>query len=163
MTEAQANPKYNEAIKQKIAEMGRVIVLQEGSKKERPYYYTIGNHEKGLPELLLIGKIQEDYGVKILTDLSNVLNERGVAFADGEHYNMGGPHDVLIYNTTVVAQIQYTVQTGLYYGHKDYSVQQVVLPDPNGKYPTDKVCHRDYKVPLLRSTVAIMQGNKLRH
>lgn len=144
--------------------LGLMIIGVSAEAKKPAFYYTIGLHEKlGLPELLLIGNFEEQVSTEILQRMSDAMTKHGTMFVDGAHVDNGGKYPLVVYNTSAIAQKRYTFQATNFYGHEDYMVQQILIPDPNGRYPTDKVCHRSYRVPVLRSTMAIMQGTKARH
>lgn len=145
-------------IEKRIRKEGRQILLVDGDPKHRPFYYTIGNHLKGYPELILIGAFKEEFAKAILNMLSE-LAQRTSRFEDGQLVRMSKKGLPLqVWDTTMIAKLEYTRQATEFYQHSDYAVQQVVVPDPKGRYPADKGCHRRYRVPLLRSTVAIMQS-----
>lgn len=137
---------------------GRQVLAIDSEGKAPPFFYTIGNHVKGLPELLLIGPWAPELGCKALNILSEQMLERNHGFANGELANIGGEHSMQIWDATLVAKLQYTIQASEYFGTQDYAVQQVVIPDPKGRFPGDKRVHRHYRVPVLRATAEIMQS-----
>jgi hypothetical protein len=101
----------------------------------------------GLPELLLIGGIA---GADALNDLSQKMIERHAAFNDGELVKLGGKFPVKIVNADQRAQRDYTIQAGEHLGHEAYAVQQVLIPDRSGRYPSDPECAAPYSaVPVL--------------
>ena len=70
-------------------------------------------------------------------------------FKDGEFIKLEeASHSIQVWDTSLVCKLQYTFQATAYYQHKDYTVQQVVVPDPQGRYPTDEVCHKKWRVPV---------------
>jgi hypothetical protein len=142
----------------KIKSHDRMILGVGPDGRLPPFFYTIGNHLHGLPELLIIGPFNPDACTGILNTLSRQMAERQGKFVNGELANMGGEHSLQVWDATPVAKLQYTLQATEYFGHKDYAVQQCVLPDPKGRYPGDKRVHRIYKVPVLRATAEIMQS-----
>ena len=152
---------FYKQIGETIAEHGRQVIAVGGDRKHKPFFYTIGNHDKGLPELLLIGPFRPDMIMNVLNELSEKTILTGKPFFDGEQANLGGSMDVTVYDTTIIAQLEYTMQATAYYGHKAYRVQQVLLPDPQGRYPTEKVCHKHYRVPVLRPVSTLMQSVRL--
>ena len=82
--------------------------------------------------------------------------EAGKRYGNGQRINLGGEHDLQVWDTTPVAKIQYTRQATEFFQSSDYLVQQVVMPDPKGRYPDDKRCHKRYRVPVLRPTHDLM-------
>src|SRR5262245_35205528 len=113
------------------------------------FTYTIGNQERGLPELLMIGFWGKPIA-GLLNQLSDKLIERGGPFEEGEFVNLGAKYPVKIINADERAQRNYTFQCSHYYGHDDYAVQQVVGCDREGRYPDDPQCAAPYKVPILQ-------------
>jgi hypothetical protein len=132
---------YYEAIKKNIAEHGRHCQAVMGDEDNQPFVYTIGNHDKGLPELLLIGSCDGSIG-HILNNLSEQMIERGAAFSDGERVGFMPRFDGQVLMKAIRADPKvkdlYTVQAGQHYGHEDYGVMQVVAPDPTGKFPGEE-------------------------
>lgn len=154
----------NTIIRKAIDQDGLIIIGIDAEGKRVRYFYTIGLHDKhGLPELLILGNMPEEAGTALLQSIANAMHEHGTMFVDGARFDNGGKFPLLIYNTATITQKRYTLAASHFYGHENYMVQQVILPDENGKYPTDKVCQHPYRVPVLRSTMAIMQGTKARH
>ena len=155
-----SDPFYLE-IQKTIAESGRqVMAIGPGDNplKQPPFFYTIGNHFQGLPELLLIGPWEPKATCALMNALSAQMLERKGPFGNGELVNLGGVHSLQVWVTTVIAKLEYTLQATEFYGHNNYAVQQVVMPDPKGRYPGDKRLHKRYRVPLLRATSDIMQS-----
>ena len=63
-----------------IARYGRTIIgVGGGDAGEPPFSYSIGNHLKGLPELLIIGSCQAPY----LNEMSRLMIARGRPFDEG--------------------------------------------------------------------------------
>jgi hypothetical protein len=160
----QVDPFY-QMIATTIAREGRQILCIAAEGKLPAFYYTIGNALRGAPELLLIGNFEEKASTKILNKLSELMLEAGKRFSNGQRVNpFNGEHDLQVWDTTPIAKMQYTTQVGQFLASlegvtgvpKEYMVQQVVLPDPKGRYPADKRCHRRYRVPVLRPTVDLM-------
>lgn len=101
-----------------------------------PFYYTIGRHGRGLPELLIAARIHPDNGTQFL----NAINERygHAAPPHGTRVSFGGTHALIVVD--VLAQLDrvqesYTVQVGQFYKTQSYRVQQVLIPDPMGLLP----------------------------
>src|SRR5580765_882201 len=66
-----------------IGERKRVVLAIAGSKKEPGFSYTVGNQEKQLPELLIIGNFKPDDMCLLLNKLSDAMLEAGEAAKDG--------------------------------------------------------------------------------
>lgn len=106
--------------------------------------YTIGNHERGLPELLFTGDT-DDAWADVLNRLGHIMREqRRDAFRHGELVSVGGKFPVKIVNTSARAKLEFTLVAGQYYTTDDYRVQQVVLCDTQGKFPGDPECAEPY-------------------
>ena len=132
-----------------IAASKRVTMAIAKSRKEPAFFYTIGNQEKQLPELLVIGNFKSIDMCTILTTLSDNMIKDGV-YKSGDAIDLGGEYPLLIYSTTQEAKQHYTFQAGQFYANEDYKVMQVVIPDKKGCYPPDSKCHKDYQVPVLK-------------
>lgn len=146
-------------IQKGIAEHGRMILSVEGDKKHPPFYYTIGNHLNGVPEFILIGAFKPEWAQAIINAISDGAINEGVTYPNGkEVYLSPTGHPLKVWDTSLIAKLNYTLQATEYFGHKDYDVQQIVVPDPKGRYPGDKKCTRKYRVPLLRATAEIMES-----
>lgn len=114
-----------------------------------PFSYTVGNAQRGLPELLVIGLI--DNGV--LNMLSDLMVERGGKFDDGELVSLGGPCPVCIIEASDKVQDQYTLQAK-HWAPNGYAVMQIVLPDKHGRFPWDAGCEAPYcNMPVYRRMV----------
>ena len=139
-----------------IARYGRTIIgVGGGDAGEPPFSYSIGNHLKGLPELLIIGSCQAPY----LNEMSRLMIARGRPFDEGE----------LVKTLTLllpmnahhvgarVAWDEYCVQAGEHLGHDDYSLTQMVLSDKEGRFPGDDGCQEPWaSLPVLGSTLTTL-------
>ena len=114
-----------------------------------PFAYTIGNALKNLPELLVIGTSDAGF----LNDLSQMMIEAGMPFADGHLVRIGGARlPVKLIRADPVAQDEYTIQAGEFRGHDDYAVMQVLIPDREGRYPGDAGCQEPWsRFPVLHA------------
>jgi hypothetical protein len=135
-----------------IATSKRVTMAIAKSRKEPSFFYTIGNQEKQLPELLIIGNFKPQDMCSILNTLSDAMAEAKEPAKDGSTIDLGGEYPLLIYLASKDAKEKYTVQAGQFYANEDYEVMQVVIPDKKGCYPPDPKCHKDYQVPVLRES-----------
>lgn len=112
-----------------------------------PFMYTIGNYEYGLPELLIIGSTQNARALNVICER---MHKQGCPFTDGELIDLGGTYPLMALDAGGAAREQYTVQVGEYYQTDDYSVQQIVIPDPLGRYPFDPDCAAPFcLIPIL--------------
>ena len=132
-----------------IERAGRTIIAVFPTEEDPgvPFAYTIGNHLKGLPELLVIGTAQ---GV-FLNTLSHLMIAAGHGFEDGETVRMLGSKEVKLIHASAAAREEYTIQAGEHFGHDEYEVMQVLIPDKQGRFPGDEDCEEPYaSVPVLR-------------
>jgi Domain of unknown function (DUF4262) len=113
------------------------------------FHYTVGNHGANLPEILVIGGDQRMSGP--LAEAAKIMRKRGAAFANGELVSLGGKYPVKMINIT--CQEVYDLYTcGVYrhYNTDSYSVQQMMAPDREGRYPDDPQCAEPYASFRLR-------------
>ena len=116
-----------------------------GDRKHFPFMYTIGNYECSLPELLMIGS--KNGGV--LNCVCEIMRKRNRPFKDGELIDFGTNFPLKVLNGNDAARV-YAWQVDAYYGTDKYTVQQIVIPDPAGKYPGDPQCVPPFCwVPIL--------------
>jgi hypothetical protein len=127
-------------IKDNILNHGRhlMAVFPTHDDPGEPFCYTIGNHRKGLPELLLIGDCSSAIG-HILNNLSEQMIARGCAFDNNEMVRpfLDNPSlaALRVIKASPVVKELYTVQAGRAMDTEDYTVMQVVCPGTNGKFP----------------------------
>jgi hypothetical protein len=131
-----------------IERFGRSILIVGEGEEGWPFSYTIGNCLHGLPELLAVGTLEGGF----LNDLSQKMIDAGKPFENGELVYVGGRLPVKAIRCNVAAaQADYTIQVGEYFGHQDYSVMQVLLPDRSGKFPGEDGCQPLWsECPVLR-------------
>lgn len=145
---------YFQTMAKLIAKNGRAVQSVPATQLQRGFAYTVGNQEKGYPELLILGAWGETAGA-ILDALSRLMLARKKAFTDGELVEL--PEYSIkftVYNALDPrAKTDYCRQAGNFYDNQDYKVQQVVIPDPEGRLPGDPECDENYKVPLLRNSI----------
>jgi hypothetical protein len=137
-------------IAQNIATDGRQIISVMGTKKLPPFAYTIGNQEKLLPELLLIGNFSATETQTVLNHFSNRMLMTKEPLPLGEMAFAGKAF--MIYYCGPVAKSRYTFQAGQFYGNEDYKVQKIVVSDDRGRWPWDPLCHKAFKVPIVALT-----------
>ena len=98
--------------------------------------------------MLIIGTVDG----RILNTFSNMMIGRGAAFADGELVDPGDMFPVRIINADHRARDEYTVQAGQHFGHEDYRVLQVLIPDDSGRFPDHPECQPPFSaIPVLRA------------
>ena len=124
----------------------QVLLTENDPDNALPFVYSIGNHERGLPELLILGHADDDH-MWILNFLGDLQRNRGKPFHHGELVSVGGTLPVKLVTTGPIGREEYAVQVGVYYGTEQYTVMQVLLCDPAGRYPDDPECDEDYRSP----------------
>jgi hypothetical protein len=133
-------------IEKDIGRSGRAVL---NVMERKPFSYTIGNAIKGLPELLVIGLSPID-ATYMLNVWSDAMINRGSAFADRETVDVGGSFPCLAVTCVEGVRDVYTIQAGEYLERQDYDVVQMIVPDPDGRFPTDPLCAPVYRdVPIL--------------
>lgn len=136
---------YLEAIRRNIEKSGQhVQAVFPVESEDVPFIYTIGNHEKGLPEILIIGNCNAHFA-SILNDLGNMMRKRGRAFENGELVNLGGQFPLKIVDIPLSVGAEYVMIVESYYDTDDYRVQQAIMCDPQGRYPGDAGCEPIYE------------------
>lgn len=131
-------------IEDDIKTHGRSVigVLPDTADPNSAFAYTIGNAQAGLPELLALGG--NSALVPALNILSRIMQSRG-RFADRQQVYLGegAKFPVCVVEAADSVKDEYTVQATNYNG-RDYDVMQVVVPDPQGRFPWDAECEKPY-------------------
>jgi hypothetical protein len=85
--------------------------------------------------------------------MTRIMRERGTPFTDGELVSLGGKFPVKVVDIDAErARREYTVQAGQYYDDENYEVQQVLVPDRNGRFPGEPEVQAPFSdVPILRT------------
>jgi hypothetical protein len=113
------------------------------------FHYTVGNHGANLPEILAIGGDQRTSAP--LSDVAKIMRKRGTAFANGELVSLGGKYPVKMINVGCQEVYDlYTCAVGRHFNTEDYSVQQMMIPDREGRYADDPQCAEPYASFRLR-------------
>ncbi len=113
-----------------------------------PFVYSIGNHERGLPELLLIGE-DEDMIARALNALGEVQRERGTPFRHGELVDFTAKFPALIIDAGARGREEFAVQVSVYYRTEDFEVRQVIVCDPAGRFPDHPDCAEPWRSQQL--------------
>jgi hypothetical protein len=149
--------KLYDGITEHIEQNGRSIIgvfAVEGDE-EPPFAYTVGNAchpiQRGstaMPELLAIGTPHGGF----LNELSQMMIDADAAFEDGQVVLIPGARlPVKIVRANNVARTEYALQAGQYFGHNNYPIMQVLIPDRDGKFPGDVGCQPPFSdIPVLR-------------
>jgi hypothetical protein len=105
----------------------------------QPFIYTIGNHERGLPELLFVCDATEGFGATV-NALGELQRNRDIAFAPDEIVSLGGRFPVRILDAGAPGREEFAVQAGVFYETEDFEVRQILLCDEEGRWPGDQLC-----------------------
>lgn len=112
-----------------------------------PFIYTIGMAERGLPELLVVGKFPTKQVGALLNMLCEEMREKKEAPTPLKP--MGGRFPLKCVWASGRAKTDYTIQAGRHLGHEEYAVMQVILCDFQGRYPGEPGCDPLFEVPLV--------------
>ncbi|CCV16367.1 DUF4262 domain-containing protein [Mesorhizobium sp. STM 4661] len=116
-----------------------------GNGPDAGFTYTVGNADRGLPELLLIGDFPSNIAASLLNELGAKMREDGKPLPAGL-VDIGWSIRVKIRRAGSRARSHYTVQVGEYLGHDLYTVLQVMVCDQIGRYPGDASCDPRFDV-----------------
>lgn len=109
------------------------------SEDFQPFAYTIGNHEKGLPELLYVGDIDDVY-IQILNILGEMQRAQKKAFQHGEMIDYSAKFPARVIDAGLKGRKIYAFGVERYYNTEKFELLQVLLCDHNGKYPGEAGC-----------------------
>lgn len=144
---------YN-GIAENVRRTGRHILCIPGN-----FSYTIGNHLKGYPELVMTMPLSMSQTMMVLNDLSSLQMERGRPFADEEVVSLGGEVSLKVIEVGSYAKREFTIQAGQFMKTEDYRVFQVLVPDTNGNFPDGK-CDPPYDMQeIIRDPVRAKGGH----
>jgi hypothetical protein len=136
------------AVKQNILVAGQHIqgVFPLEGEDGEVFFYTIGNAERGLPELFFIGRLRANIAALLLNEVGQYMRERGKPIAEGMlDLNWTFPFKIRKAGGNV--RTHYTIQVGQYLGHEQYDVLQIMICDEEGRYPGDEGCELDISQP----------------
>ncbi len=130
-------------IGQKIADYGRHVIMVN---EDPPFSYTTGNSIKSLPELLCIGLIGRS--ASMLNIWSEKMIEDGKGFEAGlvDFGDGSVPCKAIVPTPEEAAFIRnrYTILAGEFFGHQNYPIIIMVIPDTKGRFPGDPDCDPPY-------------------
>jgi hypothetical protein len=133
-----------EAAKDNMKRVGRTCL---GVMGDPPFMYTVGNTQRGLPELLLIGSCEE-----AAKDMLNFISEKIAEDQSERSMDLGGKAPVYLLEADDSAK-DYTRLASHFFDR--YNVMQVIPSDMSGKFPWDKGCKKPYRnAPVLRKVVS---------
>jgi hypothetical protein len=132
-------PKVQDHIVEGIKKHGHMLVAAED------FIYTVGNAQRGLPELLMLGNYDPRMSGTILNALTDKMVKDGESLPEGM-VDIDWTFPFKVRKASQLAKMKYTVQVGQVLGHERYDVLQVMVCDKEGRYPGDEDCHPDYVV-----------------
>ena len=130
-----------------ISAYGQAVIGTSGDCGK--FSYTIGNAEKGFPELLCIGPFNQNSVCMILNIIGKSMREIGMAPREGITDWRGLQSPIMVRMAGAAARDECTIQAGQRLGHEHYEVLQIVLSDRNGRFPGNPSCDPVFQVPLL--------------
>jgi hypothetical protein len=122
---------YNR-ISEDISLQGWALQGVLGNESRSHAMHTIGNHQLGLPELLMLG---DNRIAPILNAVCEVMRKNNRPFRQDELIDLGAVFPLRILNDE--ATKCFTQRVGNYYGTNDYDVQLILMPDIFGRYPDE--------------------------
>lgn len=134
-TEAQyAESQNHRRISEEISRRGWALQGVRGYGSWPDAMHTIGNHQLGLPELMMLG---DGRVAPILNEVCEMMRKNNRPFAQDERIDLGAVFPLRIINDE--ATKCYTDVVGNYYGinENEYDVQLVLMPDIFGRYPDE--------------------------
>lgn len=119
-----------------------------------PFVYTIGNHAKGWPELLILcpGNGWLDNMGQILNRTHWLVKERGAPYQSGDIFKLhpASTCPLKVREVGAYAKAEYCVQAGQWWQTQDYRLQQLLIPDTAGKFPDEEGCMEEWaRIPVL--------------
>lgn len=138
---------FNTAIARNIEQAGQHLWGIFDPDGEKPAFcYSVGNALVGLPELLLIANMPQHFQGRILNEIAEHQRQTGKPLEEGL-LDIDWTFPFKIRKCTDAAKAKFTVQTGHYLGREDYDLLQVMICDPEGKYPGEEGVQPEYDYP----------------
>lgn len=156
--------KLGEQVRANIAKSGVHVWGIFGSNEGPSFTYTTGLYEKQLPEFVIAG-FSPDSAHYIIMLAYEEMKKRGRRFADREVFLVDDdPTKALVFlDARDSVRDDYTIQTGQYYQTEDYEVQQILIPDTEGRFPNDPNCDYYLQPILSREPMAAQSVAGLRN
>lgn len=142
-------------IRTNIQKHGQFILNVFNHETYGSFGYTIGNRQRGLPDLLIMGAGPTVAG-HVLNQLAQLQVDRGESLENGEIFSAemfglspaagsaatGGPgYQLKIVHASDEAKRECTIQTGQFYRDEfGYELVQVVISDSEGRFPDNAEC-----------------------
>lgn len=125
-------------IEDRIAEGKWMVVGVIGGAQTPPVCYTVGLHSLGYPELIMVG-LNMDAGQSILNDAAQQVIDSGSARQSGDVLDKVANLPLIVVEVDDIELLkEYSAMASNLYGLDQYRLQQIVMPDPVGKFPWDE-------------------------
>lgn len=134
------------AIKKDIDRCGQGVVAVVDGEGTPSHAYTIGNANRGLPEILVLGAFMPQRSHIILAQIGHEMRKAGKP--PETYIDLGRTYPIKTHVAGPGAK-PYTAMVGEYLGHDDYTVMQLLFADPLGLYPGETDCDPRYDVPRV--------------
>lgn len=130
----QAQRKVLRRVKDDVQRYGQCVMFIGGGDESPPFFYTIGRGKRGLPELIITLPIRPEVGKALLNTLDKVMSE---AVPSESIVSIGGQFPGLVIDAPA-ANEEWTFLASAFHGGEDkYRVQQVIIPDRQGRFAPD--------------------------
>lgn len=132
-----AQRKVLRRVREDVRRYGQCVmfIFGDAERNEPPFHYTIGRARRGLPELIITLPISPEAGKAILNQLDKVMPE---TLPSESFVHVGGQFPGLVIDAGPAANEEWTFLATAFYGSEDrYRVQQVIIPDRQGRYAPD--------------------------
>jgi hypothetical protein len=133
-----------------IAAVGWAVTAVLPEPGEAPYAYTVGLTELGAPELVITG-LPHDIAHALLNDAADRVHEHGARWCHRQriHDLLSGLDAVII--DGAAHELIHPGTAYARYGQQRVRLQQIVWPDPRGRFPwEDGHAHPAAIQPLLQ-------------
>jgi hypothetical protein len=128
-----------------------VVPLKDGPPGEFPFAYTVGNHERGMPELLVTGPVSSDMG-RWLNYLGEMQRERNQGFEEGEIVRFDHGLALKMADAGSRGRNECAIGVSAFFDTDSFDLLQVLVGDTAGRFPDDPGFTDDpyYRQPILR-------------
>jgi hypothetical protein len=130
LTPAQAH------IHKMVAKKTWAVMSVLGLNKECLYSYSVGMHYLGFPDLLVIWK-DADASEKLVNACCLAVIDEGNALVARKPLSGVTKRALIPLDIELNDKIKYTRHALEHYGHTDYNLQQLVIPNAKGEFPWD--------------------------
>lgn len=108
--------------------------VQFVESERRPFAYTVGLHDRGLPELLVTG-LQAQTSAKLLNVIGHHMVDEGMVLLPAEHIDCGGRY---LLEVVEVEHPDVHLKFAVALGGAHLRAYQLVWADDAGRWPWDR-------------------------